>query len=35
MNSNRRNFLKRTSLAGAGLALAPSISKASLFSQGR
>lgn len=36
MNSNnRRNFLKKTSLVGAGLALTPSISKANLFSNSR
>ncbi|MFD0797245.1 Gfo/Idh/MocA family protein [Maribacter chungangensis] len=35
MNSNRRNFLKRTSLAGAGLAMTPSIANTNLFSQNR
>ncbi len=35
MNSNRRNFLKKTSLAGAGFVMAPNIVNAKLFSQNR
>ena len=31
MNSNRRNFLKKTSLVGAGIALTPNISKANFL----
>jgi len=35
MNSNRRNFLKKTSLAGAGLALAPNMSQANFWATDR
>ncbi|WP_149303230.1 Gfo/Idh/MocA family protein [Pareuzebyella sediminis] len=35
MNSNRRNFIKKTSLVGAGIALTPNLSKANLFSTNR
>lgn len=35
MNSNRRNFLKKTSLVGAGLFMAPRIANANIFSQNR
>jgi len=35
MNSNRRNFLKKTSIVGAGLALTPSISRGNLLGPNR
>lgn len=35
MNSNRRNFLKKASLVGAGIALTPNIINANVFSQKR
>ncbi|PKA96452.1 putative dehydrogenase [Flavobacteriaceae bacterium MAR_2009_75] len=35
MNSNRRNFIKKTSMVGAGITLAPSLAKANIFSPKR
>lgn len=35
MNSNRRNFLKKSSIVGAGIGLAPTLTKSQIFGNPR